>query len=133
MFNENLVILTGRAVKDAELRSVGKDSKVSAFRLANNERIKLRNGEYKEKTCFIDCDAWGPRAEFASNYVKKGKMTRVVAKLEQDEWESDGQRRQKHKLYVTDIQVERQRDESQGSQSGGPGGDSDQDTEDLPF
>lgn len=108
MFYENVVILTGRAVKDAELKQVG-SSQVCQFRLVSNKRIKKRDGEYGEKSCFIDAEAWGNRAEYASKYIKKGSIVRVQAELEQDEWESNGQKRQKHKLYVYDIQVERPR------------------------
>ena len=97
MFYENLVILTGGAVKDAELKDVG-SSQVCAFRLVSNNRIKKRAGEYGEKPCFIDCEAWGKRAEYGGKYIKKGSIVRIRAELEQDEWESNGQKRQKHKL-----------------------------------
>lgn len=133
MFYENVVVMTGRSVKDAEIKDVG-SSKVCSFRLVVNKRIKQRNGEYGEKSCYIDCEAWGNRAEYGGKYIKKGSVVRVMAELEQDEWESNGQKRQKHKLYVNDIQVERPKGDDDGdsapatagAQSSGGGSD-------LPF
>ncbi len=121
-FNENVVILTGRAVSDAEVKNFG-SSTLCSFRIVNNKRVKKKNSdEYIEKSCFIDCDTWGKRAEFAGKYVKKGKMIRVMAQLEQDEWEKDGVKKQKHKLYVIDVQVERapKTDGADGASDGQP-------------
>jgi single-strand DNA-binding protein len=112
--NENLVVMSGRAIADAELRPVG-SSQVCSFRLVTNKRIKKADGEYVEKSCFIDCEAWGKRADYGAKYIKKGSPVRVMAELEQDEWMTDGKKRQKHKLYVNDIRVARNKDDSSAS------------------
>lgn len=113
----NISIFTGRAVKDAELKSVG-SSQVCTFTLAHNKRIKKRDGEYHEKTCFIDCEVWNNSADYASKYVKKGRVVNVQAELEQDEWTSaEGQKRKKHKFYINRVNVERSKDDSQSSDS----------------
>lgn len=135
-FNENVVILTGRAVKDAETKKVG-TSDLATFRIAHNERIKQSGeGKPKEKTCFIDCETWGKRAEFAGKYVRRGKMVRVMAKLEQDEWkDKDGNDKQKHKLYVFDVQVEwepREQNNNSDSDSSNSGSDGSKGSN-LPF
>lgn len=133
MSQRNCVFFSGRATKDAELKQAG-NSQVCTIRLANNERIKQRDGEYREKTTYVDVECWGKRAEFASEYVKKGQMVHVMGKLEQDEWGEGENRRTKHKIYASyDLQVDRARsgqDSDQSSSDGDSGGGGDSD---LPF
>ena len=114
-------MLTGRATRTPELKEA-KSSKVCTIRLAVNERIKRRDGEYEDKTVYIDCEAWGPRAEYIAGKVTKGDIVSVMGKLEQDEWEAkDGSgARSKHKVYISwDVQVDKLNsgDSSEGSQS----------------
>lgn len=137
MMRTNLVVLTGRATRKPELKSVG-NSQVCTIRMVSNKRIKQRDGEYKEKPMYIDAECWGPRAEYATKHIDKGSVISVTGELEQDEWTVDGTTRQKHKIYVSvDLQVDRgpqgadsgdhqDGDDNAKSQSGG-GGD------ELPF
>lgn len=112
MLNVNNSVLSGRAVADAELKTANA-SQVCTFRIVHNKRVKKRDGNYEEKPMYIDCEAWGERAEYASKYVKRGLNVMVVSELEMDEWEAKdgGGKRQKHKLYVTKLQVERPKTE----------------------
>lgn len=145
MFYINEVRFLGRAVKAAELKSVG-ESKVAVFRLVSNRRIKKRNGEYDEKATYIDVECWNQRADYASEYIKKGTPVLVRGQLETDEWTSkDGQKRSKLKIYASEVQAERPRntegDDSAkeesaktpvGAVAGGGSGDN-ASTSDLPF
>lgn len=120
MINRNLTIMTGRATRDAELKQA-QSSQVCTIRLACNERVKQKNGEYKEKTVYIDAECWGQRAEFAATHVKKGSIVSVVGKLEQDEWGEGENRRSKHKIYVKwDLQVDNYRPNNQGAGDSAP-------------
>jgi len=105
MFYLNNTQMVGRATRDAELKDLG-SSKVTTFRIVCNKRVKKRDGTYEEKATFVDCEAWGQRAEFASNYVKKGTAIYVRGELEQDEWKTkEGAQRQKLKIYVLEIRL----------------------------
>jgi len=107
MFYLNEVRFLGRSVKDAELKNVG-ESRVTTFRLVSNRRIKKRDGNYEEKATYIDCEVWNQRADYASQYVKKGTVVMVRGQLETDEWTSkEGQKRSKLKIYASEIQAER--------------------------
>lgn len=131
MLQLNSVNFLGRSVSDAQVKEVGKDSCVATFRLVSNRRIKKRDGEYSEKATFIDCEAWGQRAEYASNYIKKGTPVLVRGSLETDEWETkEGQKRSKLKIYCDSVQAERPR-EAVGA--GTSAESSKEDTSDLPF
>lgn len=60
----NSIVLSGRAVRDAELR--GAKTQMAIFTLAVPRRYK------KDEVDFIDCIVFGKTAEFAEKYVKKG-------------------------------------------------------------
>lgn len=60
----NSVVLSGRAVRDAELR--GTKTPMAIFTLAVPRRFK------KDEVDFFDCIVFGKTAEFAEKYVKKG-------------------------------------------------------------
>lgn len=139
MIRRNLVILNGRACRDAELKVLaGGNSKVCSVRMACNERIKRRGSdEYEDKPMYIDVEMWGQRAEYAADKIKKGDIFSVVGKLEMDEWGEGDKKRQKHKVYVNlDLQV----DKYEGRDSSSGGGDTAEETpvavsneSDLPF
>ena len=118
MFYLNEIRLLGRSVKDAEFKNVGKDSKLAVFRLVSNRRIKKRDGEYGEKATYVDCEVWGQRAEYARDNIKRGTPVLIAGQLETDEWEKDGQKRSKLKIYCNSVQVERQKTDSAGDGQG---------------
>ncbi len=124
----NLMQIVGRATRDVELNDLG-NSKVTTFRIVSNKRIKKQDGSFEERATFIDCEAWGQRAEFASKFIKKGMRVYVSGELEQDEWENKaGERRQKHKIYVQVVRIvdllKKTSDEVEATNSG---------SNDLPF
>lgn len=132
MFYMNDIRFLGRAVAPAEVKEIGKDSKVATFRLVANRRIKRRDGEYTEKATFIDCEAWGQRAEYVGQYVKKGTPVLVRGQLETDEWTtSEGQKRSKLKIYCDQVQAERPREAVAAGASSSDGESNKQ--PDLPF
>lgn len=136
MYYLNEVRLLGRSTKDAEFKTVGNDSKLATFRLVSNRRIKKRDGTYSEKATFVDCEVWGQRAEYAKDYIKRGTPVLIAGQLETDEWEKDGQKRSKLKIYCNSVQVERPKgngetDQSSQAETVGAGATSNKD--DIPF
>jgi single-strand DNA-binding protein len=110
-----MVVLTGRATKKPELKTVGGGgSQVCTIRMVSNKRIKnKKTNEYDEKPMFIDAECWGARAVYASENIDKGTLVSVVGELEQDEWGEGENKRQKHKIYVSfDLQVDRYNDKN---------------------
>ena len=45
----------------------------SAIGLAVNRRFRTKEGDSKEETTFVDCEAWGRTAEVMHQYLSKGK------------------------------------------------------------
>jgi len=115
MFYLNEVKIIGRATADAQVKDIGDNSKVATFRIVSNRHIKKRNGEKGEKSTFVDVEVWGQRADYAGNYVKRGTPVLVQGQLETDEWEKDGQKRSKLKIYANSIQAEFPRDRAEAT------------------
>lgn len=106
MANYNKVILMGNLTRDPEIRQLESGTSVANFSVAVNERWTNREtGEAQEKTCFIDCDAWGRQAEILEQYLSKGDPIHLEGSLEFDTWEQDGVRRSKHKVKVFRFQM----------------------------
>lgn len=73
MTDLNSVQITGRLVRDTELRSTATGSRFAWFQLAVNGR---RDKEGNHQTDFIPCQLWGKPAEMLEKFGKKG--TRII-------------------------------------------------------
>lgn len=94
----NKVILKGRLTADPELRSTPNNVSVATFTIATNRRFD------REKTDFVNCEAWKQTAEFVSKYFSKGKEILVVGELHIDKSEKDGQTRYFTKVSVDEVE-----------------------------
>ena len=68
----NKVFLKGRLTNEPELRQTPSGVSVSKFTIAVNRRFD------REKTDFINCEAWRNTAEFISKYFTKGKEIAII-------------------------------------------------------
>lgn len=91
----NRIIISGRVVKDPELRmTAGKGTPVATTTIAVNDGY----GENK-KTYFVNIVVWGKQAEFFANNVLKGQKIWVNGKLVIRDYEAkDGT-----KKYITEV------------------------------
>ena len=83
----NKIILKGRLTNNPDLKQTPNGVSVTKFTIAVNRRFD------REKTDFINCEAWRNTAEFISNYFTKGKEIAVVGELHIDKTESNGDRK----------------------------------------
>lgn len=103
--NVNTAILAGHLTRDPELRSIGNDKVVVHFSLAINRRYKSTEGEIKEESTFVDCEAWGRTAELIGQYLAKGSAAYVEGRLKLDNWQDkDGKNRSRLKVVVDNVQ-----------------------------
>jgi len=117
----NKVLLMGNLTRDVELRHLpNSNTAVANIGLAVNRRFRTADGENREETTFVDCEAFGRTAETMSQYLKKGRPVFVEGRLKLDQWEDrDGQKRSKLKVVVESFQFIDSR-EGGGGDSGGP-------------
>jgi single-strand DNA-binding protein len=106
----NRIVLIGRLVADPELRYTPTGLPVASFRLAV-DRPKNQAGE--KQTDFINVVAWRQQAEFAANYLNKGRLVAVDGRLQIRQWTTqEGQRRSTAEVVCDRVQgLDRRRED----------------------
>jgi single-strand DNA-binding protein len=116
--NFNQVILSGRLCADPEQKVLPGGLVVAEFRLANDRRVKQRDGTVSEEPSFFSCVTYGKCAETFSKYHRKGDLCFVVGKLRQDRWEQEGKNRERVKVAVDSFEfIKTRRDDANPSGS----------------
>ena len=95
----NKVILIGRLTADPELRHTQSGTALCRYRLAVDRPVKK---EGQQNVDFLNCQAWGKNAEFASRHLHKGTKIAVEGRIQTGSYEKDGV-----KHYTTDIIIDR--------------------------
>lgn len=118
----NKVFLMGNLTRDIELRHLNGDNAVANIGLAVNRRFRTRDGENREETTFVDCEAWGRTAETMSKFLSKGRPVFLEGRLKLDQWQDkDGGNRSKLKVVIDNFQFVDGPGEGGGGRSGGGG------------
>ncbi|MBN1437741.1 MAG: single-stranded DNA-binding protein [Sedimentisphaerales bacterium] len=103
MASYNRVIFMGNLTRDPQLSYLPSQTPVVEFGLASNRRWRGQDGSDREDICFIDCRAYGRTADTISKYCKKGSPLLIEGRLQLDQWEKDGQKRSKHRIFVENF------------------------------
>ena len=98
----NSITLTGRLTADPDVRDTDAGMAISQFRLAVQRR-RSRDGEDRGAV-YIDVVTFDGLAKVCGQYLTKGRRVAVTGRLELDEWEKDGQRRQRHKVVADTVE-----------------------------
>ncbi len=96
----NKVFLMGNLTRDIELKHTPSDQSVATIGLAVNRTYKSREGEKREETTFVDCEAWGRTAEVMSQYLTKGRPVFIEGRLKLDQWDDRDTGKKRSKLLV---------------------------------
>ena len=94
----NEIILSGRLVKDPEVRYTQTQKVVTLFSLAVSREVKNEQGNYDAD--FFNCVAWGKTAELMGNTLKKGARILLSGRVQIRSYESNGDRK-----YITEVIV----------------------------
>lgn len=99
----NKVILIGNLGRDPEVRTMQNGNKVANLNLATSETWKDRqSGERREKTEWHRVVIFGPTAEVAERYLRKGSKVYIEGQLQTRKWtDQSGQER-----YTTEVVVQ---------------------------
>jgi single-strand DNA-binding protein len=90
----------GRLTADPESDETTQGTSVAKMRIAVPRR-RGRGGEDRGAV-FVDLVAYGPLADVCSSHLAKGRQVGVVARLEQDEWQTDGGEKRSRLYLVAD-------------------------------
>jgi single-strand DNA-binding protein len=99
----NRICIMGRITRDLELRRTQDGTAVTSFTVAVDDDFKSKaTGE--KKTYFLDVVAWRQQAEFACQYLSKGRMVVVEGKLTVRDWkDKDGNNRRNAEIISDNI------------------------------
>lgn len=122
----NRVILIGRLANDPELKFTPSGIAVTTFRVAVDRPLsaEARSQGQEKQADFIDIVSWRQNAEFAANYLGKGRLVAIEGKLQIREYVTqDGQRRRAAEVVVDNLKsLDRPRDGGEGGGDEGRGG-----------
>ena len=114
----NKVILIGNLGNDPELRSTSGGQSVCSLRLATQERVKDKDGNWTDRAEWHNVVVWGKQAENVNQYCKKGKQLFIEGRLQTRKWQDkDG-----NDKFTTEIVAENVRFLG-GGERGGSGDD----------
>ena len=75
-------VVSGRLSKEPELKYLGSGTALCKLSIPVNERWNDSAGQPQEKTTWYDVTVWGKRAEWCSNYLRKGSVVTVSGNVE---------------------------------------------------
>ena len=90
MANFNKVLLVGNLTRDPELKHTPSNQAVAQIGWQSNRQFNTKDGEKREETTFVDCEAWGRTAEVMCQYLAKGRPVLVEGRLKLDQWQDKG-------------------------------------------
>ncbi len=117
----NKVLLMGNLTRDVEIKHTSSNQAVANIGLAVSRKFRTADGEAREETTFVDCEAWGKTAETMSKYLHKGRPVFIEGRLKLDTWEdkNDGSKKSKLRVVVENFQFVDSKAGEGGSSSGG--------------
>jgi len=97
----NRIVLIGRLANDPELKYTPSGIAVANFVLAVN---RVPNSQGEREADFIPIVVWRQSAEFAANYLTKGRMVAVDGRLQIRSWVAqDGTRRKNAEVVAENL------------------------------
>ena len=103
----NKIMVIGNTGRDAELRMTPTGKPVASFSIAVNRSFTPSDGgERREETEWFNIVAWSRLAEFAQQYVTKGRLVYVEGRLQTRKWTDREQKeRTTVEIVANDIQL----------------------------
>lgn len=130
----NKVMIIGHVGKDPEMRYTPNGTAVASFSVATNWRRRSPEGETKEETEWFNVVAWNRQAEFASQYIQKGRLVYVEGRLQTRSWEGqDGQKRYRTEIVANNLQLLDSRSRVPETEESMPLANGDVEPDEIPF
>ena len=99
----NCISVSGRLVREPELRRTTAGKAVTSFTLACDRDFKNQQTGEKEVD-FLDCVAWGASGENVAKYFRKGQMAMVTGRLQIRQYtDKSGQKRSRAEIVVASV------------------------------
>ncbi|MBR2524992.1 single-stranded DNA-binding protein [bacterium] len=99
----NSVVIVGRAGQDAEIRYFESGKIKTSFSLAANRWDSKTKAEV---TDWFNVDVWDKQAEFAGEYVKKGRLVAVDGRIATNKWKDvSGEEKERYLIIANTIKL----------------------------
>jgi len=100
----NKVILIGRLGADPDIRYTQTGMPVVRFNLATDERVRVAEGNWEDRTEWHRIVVFGKVAENCANYLSKGRLVYVEGRLRTNQWEdAQGVKRSTTEIVASDV------------------------------
>jgi len=101
----NRVLISGNLVEDPRTNILENGIHVANFRMASNQSYRGKDGEWHEKTCFVDVVSWRRTAELVAQFLRKGSPVLVEGELQSRSWQAqDGSTRTALEILARRVQ-----------------------------
>ena len=99
----NSVVIVGRAGQDADIKYYESGKIKTSFSLAGNRWDSKTKAEV---TDWFNIDVWDKQAEFAGEYVKKGRLVAVDGRISINKWkDASGEERERYLVIANNIRL----------------------------
>ncbi len=99
----NSVVIVGRAGQDADIKYYESGKIKTSFSLAANRWDSKTKAEV---TDWFNIDVWDKQAEFAGEYVKKGRLVAVDGRISINKWkDASGEERERYLVIANNIRL----------------------------
>lgn len=114
----NKAIIIGNLTRDPEQRALPSGVTVTSFSVATSRVWKDKNGVRQEDSQFHNVVAFGPQANIAGQYLRKGSSVMVEGRMQTRSWDAqDGSKKYRTEIVVEKLQLGPRRD-GQGGEGG---------------
>ncbi|MDD3593709.1 MAG: single-stranded DNA-binding protein [Candidatus Gastranaerophilales bacterium] len=97
----NSVVVVGRTGQDPDIKYFESGKVKTSFSVAVN-----RWSKEGEKTDWFNIELWDKNAEFAGEYVKKGRLVSIEGKLAISKWkDASGEERERYFVRANNIRL----------------------------
>ncbi|MGN1153804.1 MAG: single-stranded DNA-binding protein [Candidatus Gastranaerophilaceae bacterium] len=99
----NSTVVVGRAGQDAEIKYFESGKIRTTFSLAVN---RWDSKTKSEVTDWFNIDVWDKQAEFAGEYIKKGRLVAVDGRIQTNKWkDASGEDRERYLIVANNVRL----------------------------
>ncbi len=99
----NSTVIVGRAGQDAEIKYFESGKIRTTFSLAVNRWDSKTKAEV---TDWFNIDVWDKQAEFAGEYIKKGRLVAVDGRIQTNKWkDASGEERERFLVVANNVRL----------------------------
>ena len=99
----NTATIIGRAGQDAEIKYFESGKIRTTFSLAVNRWDSKTKAEV---TDWFNIDVWDKQAEFAGEYIKKGRLVVVDGRIQSNKWkDASGEERERYLIVANNVRL----------------------------